>query len=216
MIRIGSAPVLQKYLNTWIQEWALSFNLTVTLPAFTLKKKDPYLHHKDIITPPLVGLNPSQCTSFTSQFWTSLVNFLGITLYQTTAYNPSANGMVERFHRTLKAALMKRCTDFNWIPQFSWVFLGQRTRLKHALDVSAAEMLYGDPLVIPAQFFSLATSSENLQNKSHVVGKFTPCHQTYKPTVKQHILIDLLMASHIFLCNGNIKPPLRFIIFQDI
>ncbi|XP_068204552.1 uncharacterized protein [Palaemon carinicauda] len=45
-------------------------------------------------------------TTFTSQLWTSLANLLGITLYQTTAYNLAANGMVEHFHYTLKTALM--------------------------------------------------------------------------------------------------------------
>ncbi|XP_068246520.1 uncharacterized protein [Palaemon carinicauda] len=45
-------------------------------------------------------------TAFTCQLWTSLGNLLGITLHQAIAYNLAANGMVERFHRTLKAAVM--------------------------------------------------------------------------------------------------------------
>ncbi|XP_068250786.1 uncharacterized protein [Palaemon carinicauda] len=44
-------------------------------------------------------------TTVTFQQWTSLANLLGITFNQTTAYNPAANGMVERFHRTLKEDL---------------------------------------------------------------------------------------------------------------
>ena len=50
-------------------------------------------------------------TSFTSQLWRSLGVLLGTSIHHTTAYNPEANGMVERFHRTLKAALMSRCTN---------------------------------------------------------------------------------------------------------
>ncbi|XP_068238499.1 uncharacterized protein [Palaemon carinicauda] len=44
-------------------------------------------------------------TTFTSQLWTSLANLLGITLHLATASNTPASGMVECFHRTLKADL---------------------------------------------------------------------------------------------------------------
>ncbi|XP_068212647.1 uncharacterized protein [Palaemon carinicauda] len=119
--------------------------------------------------------------TFTSQLWTSLANLLGITLHQTAAYNPTANRMVERFHRTLKAALMSRFKDFNWFTQLPWVLLGLRTTPKDVLNLSATEMMYCDPLVVPAKYFPSATSSDYLQHTRHVVGKFTLCHQSYKP-----------------------------------
>ena len=40
---------------------------------------------------------------FTSALWMQLAQRLGISTTTTTAYNPKANGIVERFHRTLKA-----------------------------------------------------------------------------------------------------------------
>ena len=42
---------------------------------------------------------------FTSQLWDQLSQLLGYTVYPTTAYNPRANEMVERFHRLLKDRL---------------------------------------------------------------------------------------------------------------
>ena len=45
---------------------------------------------------------------FTSNLWAALATTLGIQLHTTAAYNPEANGIVERFHRSLKAALMSR------------------------------------------------------------------------------------------------------------
>jgi transposase InsO family protein len=42
---------------------------------------------------------------FTSDLWQELSNVLGIASSTTTAYHPQANGMVERLHRQLKAAL---------------------------------------------------------------------------------------------------------------
>nr|VZI26239.1 unnamed protein product [Spirometra erinaceieuropaei] len=42
---------------------------------------------------------------FESHLSQSLLSFLGCTRIRTTAYHPAANGMVERFHRQLKASL---------------------------------------------------------------------------------------------------------------
>lgn len=36
---------------------------------------------------------------------------MGTAIHNITAYNPKANGMVKRFHRTLKVALMSRCSN---------------------------------------------------------------------------------------------------------
>ncbi|XP_068228090.1 uncharacterized protein [Palaemon carinicauda] len=102
-------------------------------------------------------------TTFTSQLWTSFTKLLRITLHQTTAYKPAANGMAERFYCILKAALMSRCKDSNWFIQFPWVLLGLKTTPKYGLDVLTAEMVYSDPLVVPTKFLPSVTSSGNLQ-----------------------------------------------------
>ena len=65
--------------------------------------------------------------AFISGLWTSLSNLLGIQLHHTTAYHPQSNGMVERCHRTLKVALMTRCSTPDWAYQLPWVLLGMRT-----------------------------------------------------------------------------------------
>ena len=100
--------------------------------------------------------------SFTSQIWTSLARLLGTTVHHTTAYNPESNGMIERFHRTLKAALMSRCSSSDWVSQLPWVLLGLRTTPKEGMDVSSAEMVYGDPLHVPADFFLSSHSEDDL------------------------------------------------------
>ncbi|XP_066947152.1 uncharacterized protein [Macrobrachium rosenbergii] len=61
--------------------------------------------------------------AFLSELWVSLACLMVTTLHSTTAYNPAANGMVERVHRSLKAALMACCTDDRWKEQLSWVLL---------------------------------------------------------------------------------------------
>ncbi|XP_068246475.1 uncharacterized protein [Palaemon carinicauda] len=116
--------------------------------------------------------------------------------------------MGELFHRALTAALMSPCKDSNVFTHLPWVLLEIRTTLKDTLDVSAAEVVYGNSLAIHAEFFPSAISSENLQCLFHVVGKVTPCRQTYKLPAKQHIPTDLPSATHVFLRNEASKPPL--------
>ena len=49
---------------------------------------------------------------------------LGAQLHHTTAYHPQANGIVERFHRQLKAALKARLVGPAWVDELPLVLLG--------------------------------------------------------------------------------------------
>ena len=78
---------------------------------------------------------PSDITSdrgaqFTSDMWKALAESLGAKIHHTTAYHPQANGLVERFHRSLKAALRARLTTTAWMDELPWVMLGLRTMPK--------------------------------------------------------------------------------------
>ncbi|GFO45268.1 Pol polyprotein [Plakobranchus ocellatus] len=54
-----------------------------------------------------------------SQFllWTEIAKRLRVKVHRTTAFHPQANGMIERFHRMLKAALKARLTGNNWVEE---------------------------------------------------------------------------------------------------
>ena len=147
-------------------------------------------------------------TTFTSQIWTSLAQLLGYTAHHTTSYNPECNGMVERFHRTLKAALMSRCTTSDWATQLPWVLLGLRTCPHEGSTPSAAEMVYGDPLRVPADFFTSSLPEGDLQAIRRTVHKFIPCKQTYKDTRQRYVPEDLKTTSHVFMRIDSHRPPL--------
>ena len=83
-------------------------------------------------------------TPFTSNLWTGLCQQLGIKARRTTTYNPEANGMVERLHRTLIETLMTKCDTDNWVTNLPWVLLGLRTTPKEGTNATAAEMAYGN------------------------------------------------------------------------
>ena len=54
---------------------------------------------------------------FMSSLWSEMTRSLGTQLHRTTSYHPHSNGMVERFHRSLKASLQARLHDGNWIDE---------------------------------------------------------------------------------------------------
>ncbi|XP_068229778.1 uncharacterized protein [Palaemon carinicauda] len=82
------------------------------------------------------------------------------------------------------------------------------TSASYALDVSGAEIVYGDPLVFPAKFFPSQTSSNIFQYLSHIGEKFTLFRQTYKPPAKQYFQTDLPSEMYVFLHNDTSKPLL--------
>ena len=94
---------------------------------------------------------------FTSALWSTISQQLGCELHHTTAYHPQANGLVERFHRTMKAALKARLTGPNWFDELPWVLLGLRTAPKDDLQSSSAELVYGEPLIVPGTFITSNT-----------------------------------------------------------
>ncbi|KAJ8411270.1 hypothetical protein AAFF_G00172760 [Aldrovandia affinis] len=60
-----------------------------------------------------------------------------------------ANGMCERFHRSLKVSLRAALQGDAWFDTLPWVLLGLRTAPKADLGASSAELVYGQPLHVP-------------------------------------------------------------------
>jgi Integrase core domain len=89
---------------------------------------------------------------FTSAVWTCLCRTLKIKHILTSAYHPQSNGLVERFHHQLKQSLKARQCGMAWAEHVPWVLLGLRAAPKEDTGVSAAEAVYGEPVVVPSQF----------------------------------------------------------------
>ncbi|KAK3800146.1 hypothetical protein RRG08_015104 [Elysia crispata] len=99
-----------------------------------------------------LDLTSDRGPQFASTLWNEIAQQLGVQLHRTTAYHPQSNGLVERFHRTLKAALKARLQGPNWADELPWVLLGLKTAPKEDLGFSAAELVYGTPLTVPGEF----------------------------------------------------------------
>ncbi|BHF80325.1 hypothetical protein SprV_0702345000 [Sparganum proliferum] len=72
---------------------------------------------------------------FKFNLFQSLPSFLGCTRILTTAYRPTANGMVERLHHQLKTSLRAANDPENWTDHLPLVFLGIRPASRRTLTV---------------------------------------------------------------------------------
>ena len=99
---------------------------------------------------------------FESALWSQLTRLLGSKRIHTTSYHPIANGLVERFHRQLKASLKSQPDTTRWAEALPLVLLGIRTAYKQDVMCTAAELVYGTTLRLPGEFF--APSHTNIQS----------------------------------------------------
>ena len=84
---------------------------------------------------------------FESHLFRALTDLLGTTRIRTTSYHPASNGLVERLHRQLKAAIKTR-NNLRWTEVLPLVLLGIRTAIKADLGCSTAELVYGTGIYI--------------------------------------------------------------------
>lgn len=95
---------------------------------------------------------PSVVTTYQGrQFQSALLSsLLGVNLIRTSLYHPASNGMVERFHRSLKQAIKCHRT-LRWTEALPLV-LRLRSAIKEDLGCTSSELVYGSTIRLPSEF----------------------------------------------------------------
>ncbi len=115
-----------------------------------------------------VTITTDQGRQFESDLFKKLAEFLTTKKNRTTAYHPQANGQVERWHSVLKAAITAH-TSVNWVPVLQMIMLGLRTTIISDLRVSPAQLVYGQALKLPGDFFGEAKPDKNTADPPSLV-----------------------------------------------
>jgi len=151
---------------------------------------------------------------FESHLFKRMCNFLGTQRIRTTAYHPAANGMVERFHRQLKAALMCQSNPTDWYDNLPIVLLGLRAAIKDELAACPFELVFGTAPRLPGQFVQ-HDNVENTATPSDLINRIRSFLNRHLPIPpRQHnrasaVAPDLLTSSHVFIRHDAVRRPLK-------
>lgn len=166
-------------------------------------------------------ITTDQCRQFESDhsdLFTTLAMTFGIQHIRTSPYHPQSNGMIERFHRTIKAALTAQETT-HWSAKLPIALLALRNTVKLDIGLAPAEMVYGTTLRLPGELFHPAPPTPRLP-EFVVTLRDTMCaivHFALSPApaakhnTRRSVFVhnELPNVSHVFLRVNSARPPLQ-------
>lgn len=157
------------------------------------------------------AITSDQGRHFQSTLFAELTRTLGISHLRTTSYHPQSNGCVERWHRTMKAAIL--CHNHErWAEYLPTILLGLRTTYKPDIQASPAELVYGATLRIPSEFFvdnvTNSTESEVVVELRNSMRSLRPPDTAWHTRDKVFIHPDLKKCKNVFVRDDSIRPSL--------
>ena len=129
---------------------------------------------------------------------------------------PQANGLVERFHRQLKASLKAYHNPTACMDALPLVLLGVRTALKADISSTAAEMVYGTTLRLPGEFFTTARPTP-VADPTDYISQLKAHMQVIRPTPPRPtsalphspLSDDFATTTHVFIRHDAVRKPLQ-------
>ncbi|CAH8550920.1 unnamed protein product [Dicrocoelium dendriticum] len=134
---------------------------------------------------------------FTSSLFRDLSRLLGCSHIRTTAYHPAANGLVERFHRQLKASITASQSSTQWSERLPIILLGIRNTVKEDIGCCPAELVFGTPLRLPGEMVL----------DSRVTGEMDPT--SYATRLRSHFSSVRPTPPRLTPRNPQVHPDLR-------
>ncbi|XP_064488374.1 uncharacterized protein LOC135400473 [Ornithodoros turicata] len=158
--------------------------------------------------------NGPHSPQFRCALFSALTSLLGAHHIQTTAYQPAANGLVERLHRQLKVALTAQPSRLRWAQHLPFALLGMRVAVKQDLRCAPAELVYGSPLRLPGDFLTPSADqphpspSDYVRDLKELFRHVTPVPPRMPTRRTVFVSQDLSTATHVFVRNDRAKPSL--------
>lgn len=157
-------------------------------------------------------ITTDQGKQFESELFRQLATLLGAEKFRSSPYHPQSNGLIENWHRPLKAALKAKRTE-RWTEVLPLILLGFRAALKTDLQTSPAEMVFGTTLKLPGDFFdrgnSIRSPEQIIQRLRDVFREFQPTPTKSHHSVKTFVSQDFDTCTHVFVRNDRLRRSLQ-------
>ncbi|KAF0767389.1 Uncharacterized protein FWK35_00007971 [Aphis craccivora] len=143
----------------------------------------------------------------------TLFTTFGVQHTRSSPYHPQYNGMVERFHQTLKSALIAH-ESTDWPSKLPIVLLALRNTIKAGFEHTPAELVYGTTLRLPGELFHHAPPEPRIhdlvvslrKSMSQLLYTSGTNHDARRATF---VPADLSQVSHVFMRIDAVRPPLQ-------
>lgn len=149
---------------------------------------------------------------FESELFELLSKIIGFHRLRTTSYHPQTNGLIERFHRTLKQSLMAR--GRNWLNELPIVMLGLRS-IPNENGISPFTAVTGQAILMPNVTFNKYSEInvefiENLAKKMKLIDFAKMAEGIIHGGQREEIIPENLKnATHVWVRIDRVKKPLE-------
>ena len=182
---ISAETVAEVFLNNWISRFGVPLHIVT-----------------------------DQGRQFESSLMSSLSSLIGFQRLRTSPYHPQSNGMIERFHRTLKNSLKSRKGD--WLIALPTVMMALRS-LPNEQGISPFSAVTGAAVLMPHQYFT--NTCDFNKNSYRIVQKLSQCmsdldfavlskgiHNTVKKACNK---LKLKEGDFVFVRVDRVRRPLE-------
>ncbi len=113
-------------------------------------------------------IQSDQGSNFMSKQFSKALRQLRVDHNISSAYHPQSQGVLERFHQTLKSLLRSYCVelDADWEEGLPWMLLAIREVIQESLGFSPNELVFGHvvrgPTAVLAEGWRMSKPSENI------------------------------------------------------
>ena len=127
-------------------------------------------------------------TEFQNELWSEMFRLFGIQRLKTTAWNPSTNGRIERWHRTINSMLGKvvDTRQKDWPERLKFVVMAYNGTVHEATSFSPNFLQFGRELPMPVDLLLGRTTEEPRSVNDyaqHVVDRMTNAYEL----VREHL-----------------------------